>query len=69
MTTAYIENYLFILLQIEPEIVAKKQIAIPIAKTKYSPVLKKYSKPTIVMPRARTVIIVLANMLIPKIVF
>jgi hypothetical protein len=53
-------------LQIEPEIVAKKYAAMPIAKMKYSPVLKKYSKPTMVTPRERTLSIVLANILIPK---
>jgi hypothetical protein len=53
-------------LQIEPEIVTKKYAAMPMAKMKYSPVLKKYNKPTTIKPRERTLSIVLANILIPK---
>jgi len=53
-------------LQKELEIERMKYSAKPIAKMKYSPVLKKKSNPIIVVPRARTVRIVLANILIPK---
>jgi hypothetical protein len=53
----------------EPEIDAKKYSARPIAKVRYSPVLKNSSNPTIVMPRERTLSNVLANILIPKMNF
>jgi hypothetical protein len=48
-------------LQKELETERVKYSTKPIAKVKYPPVLKKRRRPTIVMPSARTVSIVLAN--------